>query len=111
MHQIADLIAEAVTAGGTRDIEFHQILEFLRAGQAAGLLLSTVDVTTTGQVRPLPEWMFRLTDEEVQTVAVDQVIPIALEFYRQHASDPELTSARFQVYFEEPQSVAGQRSS
>lgn len=100
MTQIADLLAESITPGGTRPLEFRQMLEVLEAGQAAGLALFTVDVTTVGGVRPLPEWMFRLTDEEVEAVPIDQIVPMALEFYGQHDKDAELTGAWFEVYFE-----------
>jgi len=105
MTDLHDLLAEALTPGGTRDLEFQQMLQLLVDAEAAGLVLFSVDVTTSGQVRPLPEWTFRLTDEERETVAVDQAAPMALEFYRKHASDPELISARFQVYFEQPEQV------
>lgn len=100
MMQIVDLLAESITAGGTRPLEFRRMLEVLEAGHAAGLALFTIDVTTVGGVRPLPEWMFRLTDEEVETVPIDQIVPMALEFYRQHERDTELTGAWFEVFFE-----------
>ena len=100
MNQMIDILAESITAGGTRPLEFSQMLEVLEAGQWAGLALFTVDVTTVGGVLPLPEWMFRLTDDEIETVAIDQIVPMALEFYRGHSSDPELIGARFEVFFE-----------
>ena len=103
MIPMAEILEESITAGGTRDLEFPQMLDVLEAGQAGGLILFTVDVTAAGQVRPLPEWMFRLTEEEIETVADDQIVPMALDFYRGHASDQELTSAWFQVYFETPE--------
>lgn len=98
---MADLLAEAITPGGTRPLTFQPMLEVLQAGHAAGLALFTVDVTTAGGARPLPEWMFRLTDEEFETVPVDQIVPMALEFYRKFASDPELTGAWFEIFFDE----------
>ena len=100
MDEMTGVLAESITAGGTRDLEFRKMLDVLQAGQAAGLVLFSVDVTTVGQKHPLPEWMFRLTDEEVETVAIDQIVPMALDFYGQHASKPDLTDAWFQVYFE-----------
>jgi hypothetical protein len=100
MDQMGEIIAEALTARGTRDLEFESMLDVLVAGQAAGLLLFSVDVTTVDQTLPLPEWMFRLTDQEVKTVPADKIVPMALDFYRHNASNPELTGARFQVYFD-----------
>jgi hypothetical protein len=100
MNQIDEILAEALTAHGTRDLEFEQMLDVLKAGQTADLSLFSVDVTTVAQALPLPEWMFRLTDQEMETVSTDQIVPMALEFYRQNASDSELTGARFQVYFD-----------
>lgn len=94
-----ELLAEAVTPGGTRPLSFQRMLDVLEAGHAAGLALFSVDVTTCGG-GALPEWMFRLTDQEVQSVAVEQVIPMALDFYRQNGSNPELTSGRFEVFFD-----------
>lgn len=76
------------------------MLHVLEAGQAAGLCLFTVDVVTEGGKRPLPEWMFRLTDVEIETVAINKIVPMALEFYGQHASDAELKNAWFEVFFE-----------
>lgn len=100
MDDMDEILAEALTAGGTRDLEFGQMLDVLLAGHTAGLSLFSVDVTTVGQARPLPEWMFRLTDHEIKVGSTDQVVPMALAFYSQNQSDSELTSARFQVYFE-----------
>lgn len=100
MNQMDEILAEALTARGTRDLDFEQMLDVLTAGQMVGLSLFSVDVTTVGQTLPLPEWMFRLTDREMETVSTDQIVPMALEFYRQNASNSELTGARFQVYFE-----------
>lgn len=100
MNLIDEILVEALTAHGTRDLEFEQMLNLLMAGQTAGLSLFSVDVTMVGQTLPLPEWMFRLTDQEMETVSTDQIVPMALEFYRLNASNSELTSARFQVYFE-----------
>lgn len=100
MSQMDGILEEALTAHGTRDLEFEPMLNVLAAGKAAGLLLFSVDVTTPDKTLPLPEWMFRLTDQEVETVSTDQIVPIALEFYRQNASNTQLTGARFQVYFE-----------
>lgn len=94
-----ELLAEAVTPGGTRSLSFQRMLDVLEAGRAAGLALFSVDVTTCGG-GALPEWMFRLTDHELQTVTVDQAVPMALDFYRQNGSNPELTSGRFEVFFE-----------
>jgi hypothetical protein len=102
MTELNELLAEALSPRGTRDLELHQMLQLLTVGEAAGLVLFSVDVTTVGQARPLPEWMFRLSDEELETVPADRGLPMALEFYRKHASDPELTAARFQVYLERP---------
>jgi hypothetical protein len=102
MNEMTDILAESITPRGTRDLEFQEMLDVLEAGQAIGLVLFSVDVTTARQERPLPEWMFRLTDEETETVAITQIVPMALDFYRQHASDPDLTKAWFQIYFEMP---------
>lgn len=95
-----EILAEALTARGTRDLEFGQMLDVLVAAQTAGLSLFSVDTTTVGQVLPLPEWTFRLTDQEVETASADQIVPMALAFYRQNRSNSELTGACFQVYLE-----------
>jgi hypothetical protein len=102
MDRMTELLAQSVTPGGACGLEFPQMLDVLEAGHAMGLMLFTVDVTTQGGLRPLPEWMFRLTDEEVETVASEQIVPMALEFYRGHATDPELSGASFEVFFERP---------
>ncbi|WP_165188168.1 hypothetical protein [Caulobacter soli] len=94
------ILTESLTPGGTRPLAFRQMLDVLEAGHAAGLCLFTVDVVAEDGKRPLPEWMFRLTDEEVETLAIDKIVPMALEFYGQHASDPELNAAWFEVFFE-----------
>jgi hypothetical protein len=99
---MTDILAESLTPRGTRDLVFKEMLDVLEAGQAAGLSLFTVDVTTAEQVRPLPEWMFRLAEGEAQMVAANQIVPMALDFYRRHESDAELAAAWFQVYFEAP---------
>jgi len=100
MDDVDEILAEALTACGTRDLEFGQMLDVLSAGHTAGFSLFSVDVTTVGQALPLPEWMFRLTDQEMETASTDQIVPMALEFYRENDTNSELTGARFQVYFE-----------
>lgn len=100
MSELDQILAESLTPGGTRPLAFQKMLDVLEAGHAAGLCLFTVDVVTEGYKRPLPEWMFRLTDEEVEAVAIDKIVPMALEFYGQHASDKELNTAWFEVFFE-----------
>jgi len=76
------------------------MLEVLETRHVAGLALFAVDVTTVGGARPLPEWMFRLTAVEVQTVPIDRIVPMVVEFYQQHKEDTELASAWFRVFFE-----------
>lgn len=107
MDDIDDMLRKALDAAGTPPLPFGQMLRLLEAGHAAGLVLFSVDVilyppgtTTQNKSRPLPEWMFRLTDEELETVQPQEVVPMALDFYRQHASDPELAAAHFEVFFE-----------
>jgi hypothetical protein len=103
MEDTDEILAQACTAGGSRALPYQQMLSVLEAGHVAGLVLFTVDVTTPNQARPLPQWMFRLTDEELETVSPVQTVLLALEYYRQHSTDTELTAAWFEVYFEPPE--------
>jgi hypothetical protein len=107
MDDIDDLLRKALDAGGTPPLPFGQMLHLLEVGHAKGLVLYSVDVihyppgiTTLNKSRPPPEWMFRLSDEELETVSPHEVVPMALGFYRQHAADPELAAAYFEVFFE-----------
>lgn len=97
---LQNLLAEALTPKGACRLTFDRMLEVLEAGQAAGLVLFTVDVINAEGTRPHPEWMFRLTDAETAVTLASDVIPRALKFYRGHASDRTLSSAAFEVYFE-----------
>lgn len=98
--ELQDLLAEALTPGGACRLPFDQMLRVLEAGQAQGLILFTVDVTNADGTRPHPEWMFRLTDAEAAATPAKDIIPMALNFYRDHTSDGALSSAAFEVYFE-----------
>lgn len=98
--ELKDLLAEALTPKGACHLSFDRMLDVLEAGQAAGLALFTVDVTNADGTHPHPEWMFRLADAETAVTPVSDIVPMALKFYRDHASDRILTSAAFEVYFE-----------
>jgi len=100
MDQLADILEESTTPGGTRDLDYRQMLSVLEAGRTAGLNLFSVDVTTVGQGRPLPEWMFRLLDDDLNTVLADSAASMALEFYRLHEADPDLANAWFRIFFD-----------
>jgi hypothetical protein len=100
MDQIDDLLRRSCTPGGSGFVEFAQMLELLEAGGARGLNLFTVDVCTKGQTRPLGHLMYRFDEDEMSTIPAAEKVGLALGFYRENATDPELTSAWFEVFFE-----------
>ncbi|WP_298159756.1 hypothetical protein [Brevundimonas sp.] len=97
---LEEILAESLCATGTRALTFSHMMSVLEAGHHAGLKLFTVDVETSDGSRPLPEWMFRLTDKEAAEMQTEQIVPAALEFYAANAADAELREAIFLVYFE-----------